>query len=89
MLGTLTGALEVRGIKLQPDAIGATARGYHAVQDSVIRLTRIEIDYTLRVPESARETVDRALARHKEKCPMAKSLEGAIEITWRADIQAA
>ena len=89
MLGTLTGALEVRGIKLEQGAVSASARGIHEVKDSVIRLTRIEIDYTLRVPEGARETVDRALARHQEKCPMAKSLEGAIEVTWRADIQAA
>ncbi len=87
MLGTLTGALEVRGIKLEPDAISATARGFNALEDSVIKLKKIEIDYTLRVPESARETVDRALARHQEKCPMARSLERAVEITWRADIQ--
>jgi len=87
MLGTLTGALEVRGIKLEHDAISATARGFNALEDSVIKLKSIEIDYTLRVPESARETVDRALARHQEKCPMAKSLERAVEITWRADIQ--
>ncbi len=87
MLGTLTGALEVRGIKLEQDAISAMARGFNAVEDSVIKLKRIEIDYTLRVPESARETVDRALARHQEKCPMARSLERAVEITWRADIQ--
>ena len=86
MLGTLTGALEVRGIKLGPDAISATARGYHAVVENVIRLTKIEIDYTLRVPAESRETVDRALARHQEKCPMAKTLERSVEITWRADI---
>ena len=86
MLGTLAGALEVRGIKLGPDDIRATARGFHAPVDNVIRLTKIEIDYTLRVPAESRETVDRALARHQEKCPMAKTLERAVEITWRADI---
>jgi uncharacterized OsmC-like protein len=87
MMGTLTGALEVRGVKLEKDAIGATARGYHGIIDNVIRLTKIEIDYTLRVPAESREIVDRALARHQEKCPMAKTLERAVEITWRADIQ--
>ena len=87
MLGTLTGALEVRGIKLEEGAISASARGINESKDNVIRLTRIEIDYTLRVPAAARETVDRALARHQEKCPMARSLEGAILVTWRADVQ--
>ena len=87
MLGTLTAALEVRGVRLEKGAISATARGINTVENSVIRLTKIEIDYTLRVPASARETVDRALSRHQEKCPMAQSLERAVEITWRADIQ--
>lgn len=87
MLGTLAAALEVRGIKLEKDAISATARGFNAVDNSVIRLTKIEIDYTLRVASGSRETIDRALARHQEKCPMAKTLERSVDITWRADIQ--
>lgn len=32
-------------------------------------------------------TVDRALARHQDRCPTAASLGPAVRITWSADIQ--
>jgi len=49
-------------------------------------LTRIHVEYTLRVPADVREKVDRALERHVSKCPTAQSLVGAVEVTWEADI---
>ena len=86
MLGTLNGALEVRGIKLAPDEIAATGTGVNELVDGIVRLTAIHIAYRLRVPASARAAVDRALARHQEKCPTAVSLAPAIAIDWTADI---
>ncbi|MGH7719645.1 MAG: OsmC family protein [Gemmatimonadaceae bacterium] len=87
MLGTLNGALEVRGIKLPPNAIAAGAEGTNEVVDGIIRLTRIDITYRLRIPPGTRETVDRALSRHQEKCPTARSLERAVDIAWKADVE--
>ncbi len=86
MLGTLNGALEVRGISLEPDAIGAEVRGINEVRDGLPVLTRIEVHYRLRIPPGARETVERALARHQDKCPTAATLQGAVEVAWSADI---
>lgn len=86
MLGTLNGALEVRGIQLSSDAISATARGTNELIDGIIRLTAIDIEYRLRIPAAARDTVDRALARHQEKCPTAASLASAVTIAWTAQI---
>ena len=86
MLGTLNGALEVRGIKLAPDEIAATGTGVNELVDGIVRLTAIHIAYRLRVPSSSRAAVDRALARHQEKCPTAVSLAPAIAIDWTADI---
>ncbi|HET7585072.1 MAG TPA: hypothetical protein VFK13_09195 [Gemmatimonadaceae bacterium] len=87
MLGTLNGALEVRGIVLPPDAIAAHAEGTNAVVDGIVRLTDIQIAYRLRIPPGSRETVERALSRHQEKCPTAASLAAAVRISWTADIQ--
>lgn len=87
MLGTLNGALEVRGIRLDPDAITATADGRNEVRDGLPVLTGIDIAYRLRIPADNRETVDRALARHQDKCPTAASLKAAVEIRWSADIE--
>ncbi len=87
MLGTLNGALEVRGITLAPEEITAEAEGINRVVDGLPVLTEIEIRYSLRIPAGSRETVDRALERHQSKCPTARSLAGAVQVTWTADIE--
>ncbi len=89
MLGTLNGALEVRGVSLGPDAIKATVRGVNEIRDGLPVLTRIEVHYRLRIPAGSREIFDRALARHQSKCPTAASLKGAVEVSWTAEIDQA
>ena len=86
MLGTLNGALEVRGVSLPPGDIAAAAEGVNEVVEGIVRLTTIRIRYQLRVPAGARDVVERALARHQEKCPAAVSLAPAVRITWEAEI---
>jgi uncharacterized OsmC-like protein len=86
MLGTLNGALAARGIDLEPANIAAQVQGRNEVVDGIIMLTRIDIQYRLRVPRGSREAVERALARHQEKCPTARSLAGAVEVAWTAEI---
>ena len=86
MLGTLNGALEVRGIKLAPEAISASATGVNELVHGLVRLTSITVHYRLTIPHGTREAVDRALSRHQEKCPTAASLAAAIAISWTADI---
>ena len=69
------------------DAISVTAEGVNEVADRVVVLTRIHAHYTIRLPEGApRDKVDRALATHVAKCPTARSLKGAVEVTWTADV---
>jgi uncharacterized OsmC-like protein len=87
MLGTLNGALEARGIQMGADDIGASAEGVNEIRDGIIMLTRINIHYELRVPEGSREVVDRALSRHQDKCPTARSLTPAVAIAWTAHIE--
>jgi uncharacterized OsmC-like protein len=86
MLGTLSGALEVRGIKLTSDEIAASATGVNDLVDGIVRLTSITVHYRLHIPAGTRDAVDRALARHQEKCPTAISLAAAVAISWTADI---
>lgn len=72
---------------LAPEAIRATAEGFNEIQDRVPVLTRIHVSYVLRIPPGSREKVDRALSTHVEKCPTARSLKGAVEVTWDAEIE--
>lgn len=87
MLGTLNGALEVRGISLGPDSISAVAAGTNELVEGLVRLTAIEVRYTLIIPAGSRETVQRALERHQSKCPTARSLEPAVAVSWTAEIE--
>jgi organic hydroperoxide reductase OsmC/OhrA len=86
MLGTLNGGLEARGVKLSGDAISADVVGENEVQDGLPVLKRIIVSYKLRIPKEARETVDRLLAKHQDKCPTAATLRGAVEVSWNAEI---
>lgn len=86
MLGTLNGALEARQVKLPNDAIGCTAEGVNEVREGLPVLTAMHVHYQLRIPAGSRETVDRALAKHQDKCPTAATFKGAVEIRWTAEI---
>lgn len=86
MLGTLNGALEARGVSLAPESISASATGMNELVNGLVRLTEIRVHYRLRIPSGTRDSVDRALSRHQEKCPTATSLAAAVAIRWTADI---
>ena len=86
-LGTLNGALEVRGIHVANDAISCTTEGTNETVDRIILLAKIHVHYTIRLPADApRDKVDRAFETHGSKCPTAQSIKDSVEITWTADI---
>ena len=87
MLGTLNGGLEARGVSLSGDQMVADVTGFNEVRDGLPVLTRVHVHYHLSIPADARETVDRLLSKHQEKCPTAASLKGAVEVTWEASIR--
>ena len=87
MLGTLNGALEAREVVLPPEAITAKVTGINEIVDRLPVLTRIEIEYSLRIPAGSREIVDWALDLHQSKCPTAATLRGAVDVSWAADVQ--
>jgi uncharacterized OsmC-like protein len=81
MLGTFGGALEARKIDASDGRLTADARGEVENEDGVLVLRRIHVEFTLRAPQDARETVDRVHGFYAEKCPVYRSLRAAIEMT--------
>ena len=73
-------------MEFAPGALVAEVEGDNEIRDRLPVLTRIRVHYRLEVPAADRETVDRALARHQEKCPTAASLAGAVDVAWTADV---
>ena len=58
-------------------------------EDGVLVIQRIHVNYKLRVPDpdEVRDTVARVLEMHADKCPVARSLKGAIEITTELEFR--
>ncbi len=87
MAGTLVAALEVRQVKLEVGAVHAEVEGVNVERDGLPVLAEIRVRYRLRIPRGSRAAVERALARHQERCPTAQSLKGAVAVSWSADIE--
>ena len=57
--------------------------------DRIIVLTRIDVHYSIRLPEGAdMEKVQRALDTHVEKCPTAQSIKDSVAVTWSVEWRA-
>ncbi len=58
-------------------------------EGGVLVLRRIHVNYKLSVPdpEEVRDTVARVLEMHVDKCPVARSVKGAIDITTDVEFQ--
>jgi len=87
MLGTLNGALEVRQVRLEGDAIRAEVEGVNQMRDGMPVLAEIRVRYFLRIPAGTRAAVDRALARHQDRCPTAAWMKGCVQVSWSAEIE--
>ncbi|MEO5987485.1 MAG: hypothetical protein ABIU54_09090 [Candidatus Eisenbacteria bacterium] len=87
MLGTLNGALEVRQVKLGCEAVQCSAQGVNILRTGLPVLAEVRVHYRLSIPKGSREAVERALAKHQEKCPTAATLQGAVAVSWTAEIE--
>lgn len=87
MTGTLGGALEARGIPSFPDKLSSNVEGDIEVVDGVMRITKVRIQYQIRLPKGTKETAERALSVHELKCPVAQTLKDCVDIQWSAEIK--
>ena len=81
MTGTLGGALEARGIKLHEGDLASEVEGDIELDNKVLVIKRIRVDYRLRVPDDARETAERVHGMHADYCPVARTIRDCVAIT--------
>jgi uncharacterized OsmC-like protein len=55
-------------------------------RDGVLVIERITVRYRLAVPEDRRAEVERVHGFHARACPVARSLEGGIEVRTELDL---
>ncbi len=68
-----------------PDDLVGEVTGEIEKDGSVLVLRRVHVRYKLKVPEDKRETVERVLEMHADRCPVARSIKGAIEVTTEVE----
>jgi organic hydroperoxide reductase OsmC/OhrA len=55
-------------------------------RDGVLVIERITVNYRMAVPEDRRAEVERVHGFHARFCPVARSLEGAIDVRTTLDL---
>ncbi len=57
-------------------------------EGGVLVLRRIHVKYKLHVPnpDEVRDTVERVNEMHVDKCPVARSIKGAIDVTTEVEL---
>jgi uncharacterized OsmC-like protein len=57
-------------------------------EDGTLVLKRIHVTYRLKLPpEADRDSVQRAFEHHPEKCPVYRSIGGAVDITLDLELE--
>jgi uncharacterized OsmC-like protein len=87
MYGTLRGALAGRKIAFDREGYTATVEGRIVGIGKTIRIKSIHMRYELAVPADSREATERALALHPQGCPAHQSVQGAIDVSWEAQVR--
>ena len=81
MMGTLAAVLAGKKIRTFKDLFVATITGDIEDVDGVLKITRIDVKYLLKVAEEKREDATEALNSYIKLCPAAQSVIGCIEIS--------
>ncbi len=85
-MGTLATVLAGKKIPTYGDRYRADVEGDIEDVDGVLRITRIRVKYTLKVPPGKTEEAREALRVYITRCPAAMSVKGCIDLIDSAEI---
>ena len=80
MMGTLAAVLAGKKIRTFKDLFNANVTGDIEDVDGVLKITRINVSYRLKLPKEKRAEAKDALESCLKLCPGAQSVIGCIEI---------
>jgi uncharacterized OsmC-like protein len=86
MTGVLAGALEGRQIPSHPDKVTGEVQAIFENVDGKALLTKIHLEYRLKVPKGKAGDARRALQIHGDHCPASLSVERGIEVDWNYEL---
>lgn len=80
MMGTLAAALAGKGIRTHKELYRADVSGDIEAVNGILKITRIQVSYELKVPKEKGEEAKEAFETYLSSCPAAQSVIGCIEI---------
>lgn len=87
-MGTLATVLAKKKIRTFQDRFCATVTGDIEAVEGVLKITRINVHYALKVEPEKQTDVREALDEYLVKCPAAQSVIGCIDITDEMTMEA-
>ena len=81
MVGTFGGALDARQIDASGGRLVADVVGEVETEENVLVIRRIHVSMRLAAPPEARDTVERVHGIYAMRCPLYRTLRGAIQLT--------
>jgi organic hydroperoxide reductase OsmC/OhrA len=78
--------LEARHIEVDPERYEVEAIGEIVLDEKVLVIRRITVRYRLAVSPEHREEAERVHGFHARFCPVARSLEGAIDVRTELEL---
>ncbi len=87
MMGTFATVLAKSRIATPRERYVAEVSGDIENVDGVLKITRINVRYTLKLPPEQREAAEAAFASYLPYCPAAQSVKAAIELNHTLEMQ--
>ena len=89
MVGTFGGALDARQIDASGGKLTADVVGEIETEENVLVVRRIHVSMRLAAPADVRDTVERVHGIYAMRCPLYRTLRGAIQLTSSYELVAA
>lgn len=80
MMGTFAGVLAAKKIDTSAETYWADASGDIENVNGVLKITRIRVDYHLKIPKGKSSEAQEAFSMYITRCPAAQSVIGCIDI---------
>ena len=65
----------------------AEVRGEIEKDGNVLVIKRIHVTYHLKLKPEQRETAERVLGFHADKCPVARTIKGCVDISTKLNME--
>lgn len=86
-MGTLASVMAGKKIRTFKDRFKATVTGDIEEVNGILKITRIDVGYLLKLPDQQRNSALECFNNYIELCPGAQSVIGCIEINHHLDME--